>query len=154
MKNSFLFIIFIFTNIVVISSFRLVMSGSNYSDRKLYTSYLLGLRKTRRVISNNSNVNMLKSIVNFTNDFAMNYTSIQEYQYINNTKTGVKNIAMSNMVIDVSNIKEIHISTKNDKLIIELDKNKESRLIPLLNNANSVETIINVISLFGKMMNS
>jgi len=130
------------------------MSGSNYSDRKLYTSYLLGLRKTRRVISNNSNVNMLKSIVNFTNDFAMNYTSIQEYQYINNTKTGVKNIAMSNMVIDVSNIKEIHISTKNDKLIIELDKNKESRLIPLLNNANSVETIINVISLFGKMMNS
>jgi len=130
------------------------MSGSTYSDRKLYTSYLLGLRKTRRVISNSSNVNMLKSIVNFTNDFAMNYTTLQQYQYINNTKKCVKNIAMSNMVIDVSNIKEIHISTKNDKLIIELDKNKESPLIPLLNNANSVETIINVISLFGKMMNS
>ena len=154
MKNSFFFIIFIFANIVVISSFRLVMSGSTYSDRKLYTSYLLGLRKTRRVISNSSNVNMLKSIVNFTNDFAMNYTTLQQYQYINNTKKCVKNIAMSNMVIDVSNIKEIHISTKNDKLIIELDKNKESPLIPLLNNANSVETIINVISLFGKMMNS
>lgn len=125
------------------------LKSINCNERKLYGSYLLGLRKTRKLISssyNSTKINELINIVNFTNQFIENYT------IINNTETKAKTITMQNIVIDVSNIKYIEISSVNDKLTIELDTHSTANnLKSISNNVNNIETIINLISFLGKI---
>jgi hypothetical protein len=61
---------------------------------------------------------------------------------------------MGNVVLDVSNIKHIHIKTEKDILILELDKTeKQSTVSSLLGKMNSIDALINTLSLFGKFMN-
>lgn len=115
------------------------------NERVIYRQYLLGLRKTRRYLHNTTNINKLVSILNFTNEFVANYT------VMNNTDATIKNIVMGNIVLDVSNVKEIHISTSKDKIIVELDKQKKSTNI--LENLNNIETIIGTLSLLGRIVN-
>lgn len=145
-------------------------------DRNIYSKYLLGLRKTRRLLLNNTNVNTLSFIVNFTNEFVSNYTQnvvsnttkntnismhpatpsnpIITSTYINNTETIVKNIMMGNIVLDVSNVKHIHISTKKDEITIELDKRVQTADIQyLLDNINNLDAIVTTITMIGKIMN-
>jgi hypothetical protein len=74
--------------------------------------------------------------------------------YINHTEVSSKNIIMGNVVLDVSNIKHIHIKTEKDILILELDKTeKQSTVSSLLGKMNSIDALINTLSLFGKFMN-
>ena len=125
----------------------------NANERRLYGSYLVGLRKTRRLLTNTSNVNTLINILNFTNDFVINNSNMHNI-YINHTETTSKNIVMGNVVLDVSNIKHIHIKTEKDYLIVELDKKeKQNTVSSLLGKMNSIEALINTISLFGNFMN-
>ena len=128
--------------------------GNTYTnERKLYGSYLIGLRKTRRLLTNTSNSQTLINIVNFTNNFVINNTNMQDV-YINHTEVSSKNIIMGNVVLDVSNIKHIHIKTEKDILILELDKTeKQSTVSSLLGKMNSIDALINTLSLFGKFMN-
>jgi hypothetical protein len=106
------------------------------------------LRKTRRLLKNNSNLN---NIINFTHVFISNY-SIPNELNINNTGTQVKSITMGNIILDVSNVEYIHISTKKDKIILELDKHQEN-VFSVLQKVNSIDSIINTILLFGKILN-
>jgi len=129
----------------------------NCNERVIYSRYLIGLRKTRRFLNNATNVNALGSIVNFTQEFVSNYSSVttipmnatNNIAIFNNTESGVKNIIMGNMVLDVSNVQQIHISTKKDKIIIELDK-KQTDVFAVINN---LDTYINTLSLLGKIIN-
>ena len=133
-------------------------------DRVIYKNYLIGLRKTRRYISNTTNINKLISILNFTNEFVLNNTNINDTQPIipsmplstefNNTEVGLKTITAGNMILDVSNVEYIHISTKKDKIVIELDKNKNSHnFLNILDRINNIDTMINTLSLLTKLMN-
>lgn len=125
-----------------------ICNGCN--ERMIYSRYLLGLRKTRKLLNNTTNVNALLSILNFTNAFVSNYSlSALNNTAFNNTETGAKNIIMGNIVLDVSNVEYIHIITKKDKIIIELDK-KNKDIFSVMNN---LDTYINTISLLGKILN-
>jgi len=53
-----------------------------------------------------------------------------------------KKLILSNIHIDVSNVKHIQISTKNDTLIIDLDKNNDV----LKSELNKIDTFLNVAS--------
>ena len=56
---------------------------------------------------------------------------------INNNDKIAKNLILANIKIDVSNVKYIQISTKNDTMVIELDKNENN------DNNDNIETIDN-----------
>jgi|DEB0MinimDraft_4_1074332.scaffolds.fasta_scaffold21394_2 hypothetical protein len=119
---------------------------NNINDRKIYGSYLLGLRKTKKLLKiNNDTKADLETIVKITNSLVSNYT------YINNSNVKAKKIVMSNIVLDVSNIETIEITASNNSLNIELDKNQRDSSI--INNVNSIENIVSIITLFGKVVN-
>lgn len=122
------------------------------NERTIYKNYLIGLRKTRRYINNTTNINTLSSIVNFTNNFTQN---VNISVPINNTDIGIKTITAGNMILDVSNVQYIYIYTKKDKLIVELDKNKNNvNIISILERINSVDALINTLSLLSKFINT
>lgn len=103
-----------------------VSSFSGY-ERAIYKNYLIGLRQTRK-------------IQNF-----MNNTSLKPRDmYL----VGVKKIHMSNVVLDVSGIKEIHIKTKKDKIIIELDNR------PILPVITKIDSLVESLSLLSKVLNN
>jgi len=114
------------------------------NERAIYKQYLLGLRKTKRLLQNTTNANNLNSLTHAFN--FVNATNI-----INNTEIGAKNIIMGNIVLDVSNIKEIHITTTNDKIIVELDKNRKN--VNIIDSLNNIDTLIGTLSLLGKITN-
>jgi hypothetical protein len=118
--------------------------GIGCSERTIYKNYLLGLRKTRKLLSNANNTLQ----INFITD----YTQILPHQYINNSETTVKNIIMGNIIVDVSTVKYIYIKTSNDSITLELDKSqiKDNNII---NNINNVETLINTLSILAKILN-
>jgi len=109
-----------------------------YNERAIYKNYLIGLRKTKRLLSNATNI---KNLNNVARD-----------NIINNTQIGAKNLIMGNIVIDVSNVKEIHIKTDKQTLIIELDK-KRDILPDLITNVNNIDNLLNTLSLLSKILN-
>ncbi len=113
-------------------------------ERTIYKNYLLGLRKTRKLLSNTNNTLQ----INFISD----YTQPSSQQYINNTENTVKTIIMGNVIVDVSTVKYIHIKTSNDSITLELDKSeiKENNII---SNINNVDTLVNTLSLLAKILN-
>ena len=122
------------------------------NERTLYSTYLKGLRKTRRHLKNTTNIN---TIINFTNEFVGNYTSpvsIPSEININNTDVAVKSITMGNIILDVSTVRHIYICTKKDKIILELDK-RENNLLGVLQNINNIDSLVSTILLLGKMLN-
>jgi len=121
-------------------------------EQMIYRQYLIGLRKSRRLLNNATNINSIVSIVNFTNQFVSNYATISNTTSFDNTDVGAKNIIMGNMVLDVSNVKYIKISTEKDTIIVELDKQPQKTDTNILEKINNVETIINTISLLGKIV--
>ena len=118
------------------------------NERTIYSTYLIGLRKTRRLFKNNTNIN---NVINFTHVFISNYSMPPEFN-INNTEASVKSIKMGNIILDVSNVQYIHISTKKDKIIVELDKQHEN-IFSVLQKVNSIDSIVNTILLLGKILN-
>jgi hypothetical protein len=153
------------------------------NEKFIYMKYLIGIRnfkKIYRVIKDNSNIdiqniinilNILNYINNtnivnitdnnpiFINNELFNNTSL----IINNTNYDndkiAKNLILSNIYIDVSKVKYIQISTRNDTLIVELDKNNGD-LVQGSNNINNyiydigkIDALISSISLLMKFLN-
>lgn len=78
---------------------------------------------------------------------------------INNEKIA-KNLILSNIYIDVSTVKYIQISTKNDTLVVELDKNNAdmssaspNNILNLMYDIGKIESLVSSISLLLKVMN-
>jgi hypothetical protein len=70
--------------------------------------------------------------------------------YINNTDKIAKTLILSNIYIDVSTVKYIQISTKNDTLIVELDKNNANTLY---DDIGKIDNFLSSISLLMKLVN-
>ena len=141
-------------------------------------NYLIGIRnfkKVYRIIKDTSNIdiqniiNILNIInntqnVNITDNNSLLINSslfTNNSLIINNTNNDkiAKNLILSNIYIDVSNVKYIQISTKNDTLIVELDKNNVDTVIASNNIYNimydigKIEALVSSISLLMKVLN-
>jgi hypothetical protein len=111
---------------------------ANENEKYLYGNYLVTLRKFKRTINyskllnniTNSIVdNINSSIANYnktTSDTGDIYLNIKNNTIINNDQFIAKNIILANIRIDVSTVKYIQITTKNDSITIELDKNNDN----------------------------
>jgi hypothetical protein len=78
----------------------------------------------------------------------MNDNNSVNPMYINNTDKIAKTLILSNIYIDVSAVKYIQISTKNDTLIVELDKNNN-----VLYDIGKIDNFLSSISLLMKLVN-
>ena len=153
------------------------------NEKYIYMKYLIGIRnikKIYRIVKDNSNIdiqniinvlNILNYINNtnianitennpiFINNDILNNTSL----IINNTNYNndkiAKHLILSNIYIDVSKIKYIQISTINDTLIVELDKNnadlaqEPNNINNILLDIGKIDTLISSISLLMKFLN-
>ena len=146
------------------------------NEKFIYMKYLIGIRnfkKVYRIIKDNSNIDIQNMInildyINNTQISNNNYNSsifINNSMFDNNTDININNekiaktLILSNIYIDVSNVKYIQISTKNDTLIVELDKNNaETMASPnnihnIMYDITKIETLISSISLIMKVLN-
>ena len=150
------------------------------NEKYIYMKYLIGIRnfkKVYRIIKDNSNIDIQNIIniiniinntqtVNITDNNSIlinsslfnNNSLLINNTNINNDKIA-KNLILSNIYIDVSNIKYIQISTKNDTLIVELDKNNadtvtaSNNIHNLMYDIGKIETLVSSISLIMKVLN-
>ena len=154
------------------------------NEKYIYMKYLIGIRnfkKIYRIVKDNSNIDIqniinILNILNYINN--TNIANITENNsifinkevllntslIINNTNHDnndkfAKNLILSNIHIDVSKIKYIQISTRNDTLIVELDKN-DADLTQEPNNINNyiydigkIDALLSSISLLMKFLN-
>lgn len=150
------------------------------NEKFIYMKYLIGVRnfkKIYRIIKDNSNIDIenIINIINYINTtqianinenniFVNNSLFHNTTLFINNTGINnnnnkiAKHLILSNVYIDVSNVKYIQISTKNDTLIVELDKNNADTASPnnihnLMYDISNIETLISSISLLLKVLN-
>ena len=146
------------------------------NEKFIYMKYLIGIRnfkKVYRIIKDNSNIDIQNMInildyINNTQISNNNYNSsifINNSMFDNNTDININNekiaktLILSNIYIDVSNVKYIQISTKNDTLIVELDKNNVDTVIASNNIYNimydigKIEALVSSISLLMKVLN-
>jgi len=147
------------------------------NEKYIYMNYLLGLRnfkKVYRIIKDTSNIDMqniinilsninITQIANITENYnySEHYNNYTNSMFINNTGGDsnkiVKNLILSNIYIDVSNVKYIQISTRNDTLLVELDKNNADASAKTSNNImydiTKIEALVSSISLIMKVLN-
>jgi hypothetical protein len=157
------------------------------NEKFIYMKYLIGIRnfkKLYRIIKDNSNIDIqnIINIINYINTTQIANINENNYNnsiFVNNSlfhnttlfinNTGInsinnnsekiaKNLILSNVYIDVSNVKYIQISTKNDTLIVELDKNNADTASPnnihnLMYDISNIETLISSMSLLLKVLN-
>ena len=147
------------------------------NEKYIYMNYLLGLRnfkKVYRIIKDTSNIDMqniinilsninITQIANITENYnySEHYNNYTNSMFINNTRGDsnkiVKNLILSNIYIDVSNVKYIQISTRNDTLLVELDKNNVETSAKTSNNImydiTKIEALVSSISLIMKVLN-
>jgi len=153
------------------------------NEKYIYMKYLIGIRnfkKVYRIVKDNSNIDIqniinILNILNYINNtnianitennpiFINNEVFNNSSIIINNTNHNndkiAKNLILSNIHIDVSKIKYIQISTRNDTLIVELDKNNAD-LAQEPNNINNyiydigkIDALLSSISLLMKFLN-
>ena len=149
------------------------------NEKFIYMKYLIGIRnfkKVYRIIKDNSNIDIQNIIniiniinntqnVNITDNNSIlinsslfnNKSLLINNTNINNDKIA-KNLILSNIYIDVSNVKYIQISTKNDTLIVELDKNNldtvaSNNIHNLMYDIGKIEALVSSISLIMKVLN-
>ena len=144
------------------------------NEKFIYMKYLIGIRnfkKVYRIIKDNSNIDIqnIINILNYINNTQITNNNssifINNSMFDNNTDININNekiaktLILSNIYIDVSNVKYIQISTKNDTLIVELDKNNvENIAFPnnihnIMYDVTKIETLISSISLIMKVLN-
>jgi hypothetical protein len=140
----------------------------NVNDKKMlddnqkfiYKNYLLSIRKVKKTIKRSNSVidinniidnvgNIINTSQNITNNKSVLYLK-QNNTVIDNDELIAKKLILSNIHIDVSNVKHIQISTKNDTLIIDLDKNNDV----LKSELNKIDTFLNVASILTSLMNN
>jgi len=73
---------------------------------------------------------------------------------IDNSELVAKKLILSNIHIDVSNIKQIHISTKNDTIIVNLDKNNIQNNDMVKYELGKIDALLNIASIITSLMNN
>ena len=122
--------------------------------------YLIGIRNFKRVyrivkynhfadIQNAINILNVLNYINNTQGTQMTIMRDNNAMQINNTDKIAKTLILSNIYIDVSTVKYIQISTKNDTLIVELDKNNANALYDI----GKIDNFLSSISLLMKIIN-
>ena len=144
---------------------------ANENEKYLYGNYLVTLRKFKRTINysklfnniTNTIVDSLDtpsvpSVSSDTSDKGDIYLNVKNNTVINNDQFIAKNIILANIKIDVSNVKYIQISTKNDTITIELDKNNEN--VKNIDNSGfinydlgKIDSLISAISILMNLLN-
>jgi len=154
-----------------------------FNEKYIYMKYLIGIRnfkKIYRIVKDNSNIDIqniinILNILNYINNtnianitennpiFINNEVLLNTSLIINNTNHNndkiAKHLILSNIYIDVSKIKYIQISTRNDTLIVELDKNnadlaqEPNNINNILLDIGKIDTLISSISLLMKFLN-
>ena len=131
------------------------------NEKYVYMRYLIGIRNFKRVyriVKDNhladiqNAVNILNVLNCLNNTHATQGTQVMTDNnplYINNTDKIAKTLILSNIYIDVSTVKYIQISTKNDTLIVELDKNNANTLYDI----GKIDNFLSSISLLMKIIN-
>ena len=124
-------------------------------------------------INNTQITNATADASNENNSIYINNTHFQNNPLIiNNTGSGdssgsvgnndkiAKHLILSNIYIDVSTVKYIQISTRNDTLLVELDKNNAdmssaspNNILNLMYDIGKIESLVSSISLLLKVMN-
>lgn len=151
------------------------------NEKYLYGNYLVTLRKIKRTINYNNlfnnitnsfvdNINFNSPIANYSNT-ASNvssttndiYLNIKNNTIINNDQFIAKNIILANIKIDVSTVKYIQITTKNDTITIELDKNDNTKNTDVAHTSDTngfinydlgkIDSLISAISILMNLLN-
>jgi len=85
------------------------------------------------------------------------YFNIMNNTIINNDQYIAKSISLANIKIDVSTVKYIQISTKNDTITIELDKNNDNSKNTdngFINyDLGKIDSLISAISILMNLLN-
>jgi len=85
------------------------------------------------------------------------YFNIKNNTVINNDQYIAKSISLANIKIDVSTVKYIQISTKNDTITIELDKNNDNSKNTdsgFINyDLGKIDSLISAISILMNLLN-
>ena len=138
------------------------------NEKYVYMKYLIGIRNFKRVyriikdnhLADIQNAVNILNVLNFLNNTHMTITRDNNAydgnsMQINNTDKIAKNLILSNIYIDVSTVKYIQISTKNDTLIVELDKNNANTNANnnVLYDISKIDNFISSISLLMKIIN-
>jgi len=92
-------------------------------DRKLYAKYLIDTRRSQKIIKTQT-----ETLVRFLNRTieTVEKTKLE----LDTEESKIKNIIIGDSIyLDIEGIKEIKIIAKEDKLTIELDKEKKSNKI-------------------------
>ncbi len=160
------------------------------NEKFIYMKYLIGLRNFKKVYrifkdtheADIQNVINILNVLNYLNNTQITNATTEATRedsksiYINNShfqnnslvinNTGINNekiakhLILSNIYIDVSTVKFIQISTRNDTLIVELDKNNAdmssaspNNILNLMYDIGKIESLVSSISLLLKVMN-
>ena len=154
------------------------------NEKYIYMRYLMGIRNFKKVyrIFKDNHYADIQNIININNttegegisgipdNYYNNPIYINNSHFQNNSlvinNTGInnekiaKNLILSNIYIDVSTVKYIQISTKNDTLVVELDKNNAdmssaspNNILNLMYDIGKIESLVSSISLLLKVMN-
>jgi len=129
---------------------------SNENEKYLYANYLVSLRKIKKA---QRAFNNLVIDSNGSNDGGRNennemFLNIENSTVLNNNQKIARNLILANIRIDVSNVKYIQISTKNDTIVVELDKNNENNEKSFVNyDLGKIDSLISAISILMNLLN-
>ena len=133
------------------------------NQKFIYKNYLLSVRKVKRTIQKSNSVVdvnvLIDTLINIIGNNNTNHEKSILYLKNNNTIIDnsdliAKNLILSNIQIDVSNIKKIHISTKNDTLIVDLDKNDDYNNDIVKYELGKIDALLNVASILTTLLNN
>lgn len=119
---------------------------SNDNEKYLYANYLVSLRKIKKAQKILTNNNIFMNFVNDTSRDSNKNTTV-----LDNKNNIAKTLILANIKIDVSNVKYIQISTKNDTIVIELDKNNNDNFINY--DLGKIDSLISAISILMNVLN-
>lgn len=134
---------------------------SNDNEKYLYANYLVSLRKFRNA-QKSLNYNIFTNIVNNNISGSSDekskknelFLNVDNKTVLNNNEKIAKTLVLSNIKIDVSNVKYIQISTKNDTILIELDKNNLEPDKSFVNyDLGKIDALISAISILMNILN-
>ena len=140
---------------------------ANENEKYLYGNYLVALRKCKRTINYSKLFNNISEITKDAKDTTETrdikgiaddiYLNIKNNTIINNDQYIAKSISLANIKIDVSSVKYIQISTKNDTITIELDKNNDNSKNTdsgFINyDLGKIDSLISAISILMNLLN-
>lgn len=127
---------------------------SNENEKYLYANYLVSLRKIKKAQRAFNNLVIESNRSNESNELVLN---IENKTILDNNQKIAKNLILANIRIDVSNVKYIQISTKNDTIVVELDKkneygkNNENNFINY--DLGKLDSLISAISILMNLLN-